>query len=168
MILLCYDGSTSAEHAIASAHSIVGDSRATLLHVWDPPINFLGPDPFGGIETWSGPQIVELEAIALERANRTVEYGAELARNAGFTVEGRLERTATATWRAILNVAEELDAQVIVVGERGLSTMESVLIGSVSTAVVHHSSRPVLVVPAPPATVKDAKETKDSKDAKAG
>jgi len=73
MIVLCYDGSVSAKHAITTAHGIVGQSPALLLHVWEPPANYLGPDPFGGIETWSGPQIVELEAMALERANRTVE-----------------------------------------------------------------------------------------------
>ena len=87
MIVLCYDGSGSAKHAITTAHGIVGQSPALLLHVWEPPANYLGPDPFGGIETWSGPQIVELEAMALERANRTVEYGVELARDAGFTVK---------------------------------------------------------------------------------
>jgi nucleotide-binding universal stress UspA family protein len=162
MILLCYDGSTSAKHAITSAHDIAGETPATLLHLWEPPASFLGPDPFGGIETWTGPQVVELEAMALERANRTVEYGVELARNAGFDVDGRLERTATATWRAILDIADEIDAQLVVVGARGLSPLESVLIGSVSTALVHHSSRPVLVVPLPPAATRDAKDPKKS------
>jgi nucleotide-binding universal stress UspA family protein len=149
VILLCYDGSTSAKHAISAAHAIVGQAPATLLHIWEPPANALGPDPFGGIETWSGPQIVELEAMALERANRTVEYGVEQARDAGFKVEGRLERTDLNTWRAILAIADELDAQLIVVGARGLSTVESVLIGSVSIALVHHAERPVMVVPLP-------------------
>jgi nucleotide-binding universal stress UspA family protein len=36
---------------------------------------------------------------------------------------------------------------VIVVGARGLSTVASALLGSVSNAVVHHCKRPVLVVP---------------------
>jgi nucleotide-binding universal stress UspA family protein len=102
--------------------------------------------------------------MAVERANRTVEYGVELARNAGFSVQGRLERAATATWRAILDVAEECDAQLIVVGARGMSPVESLLNGSTSTAVVHHSHRPVLVVP-PPAEAKDGTQAKDGKAA---
>jgi nucleotide-binding universal stress UspA family protein len=157
MIVLCYDGSASAKHAITTAHGIVGQSPALLLHVWEPPANYLGPDPFGGIETWSGPQIVELEAMALERANRTVEYGVELARDAGFTVEGRLERSMSAVWRAVLDVAEEADAQLIVAGARGLSALQSMLLGSVTTPLIHHSTRPVLVVPLPP-EAKDAAE----------
>lgn len=156
VILLCYDGSPSAKHAIGAAHAIVGQSPATLLHVWEPPANALGPDPFGGIETWSGPQIVELEAMALERANRTVEYGTEQARDAGFKVKARLERTDLNPWRAILAIADELDAKLIVVGSRGLSPIESVLIGSTSNSLVHHSLRPVMVVPLPPAEAKHA------------
>jgi nucleotide-binding universal stress UspA family protein len=163
MILLCYDGSASARHAITTAHGVVGQSPATLLHAWEPPANFLGPDPFGGIETWSGPQIAELEAMAVERANRTVEYGVELARNAGFPVEPRLVRSDMTVWRTILDVAEELDAQLVVVGARGVSPIQSLLLGSTSTALVHHSVRPVLVVPLPPEAKKDEKEEKPEK-----
>jgi nucleotide-binding universal stress UspA family protein len=155
VIVLCYDGSASAKHAITVAHGLVGQAPALLLHVWEPPGNYLGPDPFGGIETWSGPQIVELEAMAVERANRTMEYGVELAHDAGFAADGRLERGATGVWRTILDVADECDAQLIVAGARGLSPLQSLLLGNVTTPLMHHSTRPLLVVPLPP----EAKET---------
>jgi nucleotide-binding universal stress UspA family protein len=149
MIVLCYDGSASAKQAITTAYALVGQSPALLLHVWEPPGNYLGPDPFGGIETWSGPQIVELEAMAVERANRTVEYGVELARDAGFTAQARLQRGDSGVWRTILDVAEETDAQLIVAGARGLSPIKSLLLGSVTTPLVHHATRPLLIVPLP-------------------
>jgi len=149
MIVLCYDGSASANQAITAARSIVGPVRALLLHVWEPATSLLGPAPFAGVETWSGPQVAELEAIATERANRTVEYGAKLARASGFSAEARLERATHAVWRTILEVADDCDAQLIVVGARGLSPIQSLLLGSVSTALVHHSTRPILVVPLP-------------------
>jgi nucleotide-binding universal stress UspA family protein len=149
MIVLCYDGSASAKHAIETAHALVGQAPALLLHAWEPPTSYLGPDPFGGIETWSGPQVVELEAMATERANRTVEYGVELARSAGFSVDGRLERSAGAIWRTILDVADECDAQLVVAGARGLSPLQSLLLGSVTTPLVHHATRPLLIVPLP-------------------
>lgn len=158
MIVLCYDGSGSAKHAITTAHALVGQSPALLLHVWQPPAAFLGPDPFGGIEMWSGPQVAELEAMATERANRTVEYGVELARDGGFTVEGRLERSASTVWRTILDVAEEVDAQLVVAGARGLSPVQSLLLGSVSGALIHHSKRPMLIVPPPEEAVKEREE----------
>ncbi len=50
-------------------------------------------------------------------------------------------------WETILTVADERDAEAIVVGRRGVSRLESVLMGSVSNGLVQHSSRPVLVMP---------------------
>jgi nucleotide-binding universal stress UspA family protein len=98
--------------------------------------------------------------MALERANRTVEHGIELARNAGFNVDGRRERSMSAAWRTILDVADEADAQLIVAGARGLSSLQSLLLGSTSTALVHHATRPILVVPLPPEAVQE----QDKKD----
>ena len=50
-------------------------------------------------------------------------------------------------WRAICDEADNLDAEPIVVGARGLSRVQSALLGSVSSAVVVHAHRPVLVIP---------------------
>jgi nucleotide-binding universal stress UspA family protein len=151
MILICFDGSSPAIHAIEVARSITGERPALVLHVWDTPANLVGPDPFGATGSFSGSQLVELEAVSLERAKRTTDYGVELARNAGFAAEGRLERSGASVWRAVLDVAEELDAELIVLGSRGHSLVESALLGSVSNALVHHARRPVLVVPPAPA-----------------
>ena len=147
MILLSYDGSESSTHAVATAHELLGDVAATVLHVWDPPVSYLPPDPFTGMAPWNPGQMAELESVILERSNSVLEEGVTLARRAGLAAEGRLERTSAPPWRAILDVAEELDVQLIVVGARGLSAVESVVLGGVSNAVVHHAKRPVLVVP---------------------
>ncbi len=147
MIVLCYDGSKLAGHAITTAHELLGDVPATVVHVWDPPVDFLPTDPFGGLQTWNPAQVAELESMILDRANRILEEGVTLARHAGFAAEGRLERTAAAPWRGILDTADEIEAELIVVGARGHSTVESLMLGSVSNAVVHHARRPVLVIP---------------------
>ncbi|MDQ3936027.1 MAG: universal stress protein, partial [Actinomycetota bacterium] len=57
------------------------------------------------------------------------------------------ERDAATVWHAIVEAADELDARVVVLGSRGLSGVRSALLGSVSYGVVHHSRRPLLVVP---------------------
>jgi len=147
MVLLCYDGSATAKHAIAMAHRVLSHTPVTLLHVWDPPAEFLAPDAYGGAITAAGPPIVELESLALARANQIGHEGYELARHEGLAVEERVERSHSNTWRTIVDVADDLDAEVIVVGARGLSKVESLLIGSISNAVVHHAGRSVLVVP---------------------
>jgi nucleotide-binding universal stress UspA family protein len=57
------------------------------------------------------------------------------------------ERDAATVWRAVLATADEENAEVIVLGSRSRSGLTSVLLGSVSYGVVHHSARPVLIVP---------------------
>jgi nucleotide-binding universal stress UspA family protein len=47
---------------------------------------------------------------------------------------------------SVVTLAEESGADLIVVGARGLSAVKGWLLGSVSTAVVHHAPCPVLVV----------------------
>lgn len=99
----------------------------------------------------------ELDAGAATRAQATADEGAEVARAAGFDARpvGRralsktAERNTATVWRAILDVADEEDAGVVVVGARGTSALASVLLGSVSYGLVHNSKRPVLVVPPP-------------------
>ena len=46
---------------------------------------------------------------------------------------------------ALIALADELDAKAIVVGSRGRSSLAAAVLGSVSTGVLHHTDRPVLV-----------------------
>ena len=52
-------------------------------------------------------------------------------------------------WKTILEVAASHDVSTIVIGSRGLTGLRSMLLGSVSTAVVHHADRPTLVIHSP-------------------
>jgi nucleotide-binding universal stress UspA family protein len=44
-------------------------------------------------------------------------------------------------------LADEYEAELIVVGRRGVSRLEAVVLGSVSNDTVREARRPVLVVP---------------------
>ena len=146
-ILICYDGSDGAKRAIEVAHGIAGDCRATVLHLWEPPGRWMFTDAFGGMPTWSPAQITEVDDVMRERGGKVLDEGVQLARDAGFDAEGHLEPSATSEWRTILDVGDELDVRLIILGGRGLSAVESAILGSVSNAIVHHSRRPVLIVP---------------------
>jgi nucleotide-binding universal stress UspA family protein len=49
----------------------------------------------------------------------------------------------------LLEVADEVDADLIAVGSRGLGGFPELLLGSTSTQLAQHSRRPVLIVPHP-------------------
>ena len=147
MILLCYDGSDTAKRAITAAHDFLGDAELTLLYVWEPPTALFVPDPFSGVDGWSPTQVAELEVVIRERAGRLLAEGVSQAGDAGFAATARLEESTGSPWRTIIDVADELDASLIVLGTHGVSGVRAVL-GSVSTAVTHHAKRPLLLVPA--------------------
>jgi nucleotide-binding universal stress UspA family protein len=132
-ILISYDGSESADAAIAVAARLVGRSHANavVLSVWEP----LAVDVLH-----APPMPVEVQA------QRLAEQGARLAGEAGFDARARWvadERRIAAT---IVEGACELDTDLIVIGARGLTGIAA-LFGSVANHVVQRASRPVLVVP---------------------
>jgi nucleotide-binding universal stress UspA family protein len=147
LVLLCFDGSEDAENAIASAGTLLGPRSAVVitisepLRIWEPydPATIFDA-PIGKLAA----KALELEEIADEVAQERVNRGVELACAAGFDAQGRVVQGKP--WRAICDVADELDAAAIVLGARGLSRVQSALLGSVSATVSVHAGRPVLIV----------------------
>ena len=52
-------------------------------------------------------------------------------------------------WKMIVDIADGEDAATIVMGSRGLTGVRAMLLGSVSSAVVHHADRPALIIREP-------------------
>ncbi len=130
--LLCFDGSEDAAGAIASAGELLGPRAVVVVTVWEPVAIWEPYDP-GAILSAGiaklGSKALGLDEIANELAQEKLELGVKLAREAGFDARGLLARGKT--WRAICDAAAELDAALIVLGARGLSRVESMLLGSV-------------------------------------
>lgn len=83
------------------------------------------------------------------RGRQTAEEGAARAGAAGLDAEPSLQRAVSTgdIARVLFDVAEEHDADLVVVGRRGMSRLKSVVLGSVSDAAVRDGRRPVLIVP---------------------
>lgn len=150
-ILLCYDRSAGARRAIETAGALFPGHKAIVLYVWSPISVMVGG--IGGIVPLPAYDDSELRAAARELA----EEGTSLAVAAGLdATPGSTPTSLDGTWHTILEVADSHDAGLIVLGARGLSGFRSLVLGSVSHAVVQHAHRPVLVVPPPTHAVESA------------
>lgn len=151
-VMLCFDGSGDAEQAISRAGELLGPRPAVVITVNEPVRHWEPSDPATILDAPLGrllSKALELDEIADEVAQEQLNRGVALARAAGFDAQGRLARGKA--WKAICDVAAEIDADAIVVGARGLSRVQSVLLGSVSAAVSVHAQRPVLIIHDPSA-----------------
>jgi nucleotide-binding universal stress UspA family protein len=151
-ILICYDGSEDSKQAITRVGNLFPGQPAIVLHVWEPLKDVASVPPVPGLHGMLEAGLEEMDKIGGEVSQRTAEEGAQQAREAGLEAEPLSVSATGRAWRNILNVARDRDAQAIVLGQRGIGGAERALLGSVSTAVVHHSDRPVVVVPIDAAT----------------
>jgi nucleotide-binding universal stress UspA family protein len=84
--------------------------------------------------------------VNADDARDRAREGAERARQVGIVADARGIVRAP-TWEAIVEIADEVDAAVIVAGSRGLTGAHELFEGSVSHQVAEHAGRPVLIVP---------------------
>jgi nucleotide-binding universal stress UspA family protein len=140
-ILICYDGSEHARRAIRVAADILGPRPAVVLDV--EPVLTVAETYAVMASASTGAEFEQLNTA--EGLSRATE-GADVASAAGFaaTPQGTV---AGQTWQGVLEVADEIDASVIVVGSHGLTGVRELFEGSVSHDIAQRSSRPVLVVP---------------------
>lgn len=147
MIVIGYDGSPDSQAAIDHAAELFGGEPARVLTVWEPFIELISRT---GAGLWTGLEGVDIEAIdaaSTAAAETRAEEGAERAKRAGLTAQPCARPRDTTVSEAILAEAQQVDAKAIVVGTRGLTGLKSLVLGSVSHAVLQHADRPVVVVP---------------------
>jgi nucleotide-binding universal stress UspA family protein len=149
MILICYDGSDDAKAAIEQGAALLGSQSATVLTVWEPFLETLTRHASAFNISAGIVDAEEIDKVTTQEAEQRAQEGAELARQAGWGAEPRTVSQRTTTYEAILAEAEALGASAILMGSRGLTGLKSLLLGSVSHAVIQHADRTVIVVPSP-------------------
>lgn len=145
--LVCYDDSASARRALEVTAASLRGTPATLLNIWSRPER-VAADSFGIKAPEHESSYESLEGFSRRRAEQILDHGRELAEQLGLEVSTRAEPNHSAIWQTVLDVADELSADVLVCGTHGTTAVSSNLLGSVSNGVVNHARRPVLVVPA--------------------
>ena len=81
-----------------------------------------------------------------EDGGRVADEGVRIAQEAGLRADPVTVEAAGPVWKTILDIADHRNAAMIVMGSRGLTGVRSMLLGSVSSAVVNHADRPTLVI----------------------
>ena len=144
---LAYDGSEGAKAAIQSAGRLFPGHSAVVVSVWHSTAAASAASLIAipaGVATSAYQELdKESERQATERAHE----GADAAKDAGLDATASALCSHGQVWAAIVDAADREDARAIVVGSRGLSVVKSALLGSVANGVVHHSTRPVVVIP---------------------
>lgn len=136
-VVVGYDGSHAARDAVGHAAELAGPGRVVVVHARDRAL----PHPTA---RWR--ELLD-EGAEGQADDILAELVPEEHRDpAGCAYELRVESAHPA--EAILRVADEVDADAIVVGSHGYGRVSS-LLGSVSQAVLHGSKRPVTIIPAP-------------------
>jgi nucleotide-binding universal stress UspA family protein len=134
-IVLAVDGSKHSEKAVELAKRLAtaSNDEVVVTHVTELlPARF---QTYPGIDYELDREVIELAA----------SYVGELE-EAGIKARTEL-RTAQSggTARVLTNLAEELDAGLIVMGSHGRGDLTALLLGSVAHKVLHLSQRPVLI-----------------------
>jgi nucleotide-binding universal stress UspA family protein len=119
-IVVGTDGSDTAKEAVRQSVELAGSLGARLLIV------------------------SAYQPATREDAEAAVRDAARAAEQAGLAVEAFPRQGDPAD--AILDVAEEQDAGLIVVGNKGLTGAERFLLGSVPNKVSHHAPCSVLII----------------------
>ena len=141
-LLIAYDGSEQAVEAIAFAARTFGrGAHATVLFAWEPALL--------GTLAIAAPAPIPDDEIEREEdvAKAVAEDGAKKARDLGLDAQAETIETGDSSWRTIVDAADRLRPDIIVMGTRGLSGVKSLVLGSVSHGVAQHASYPVLIVP---------------------
>jgi nucleotide-binding universal stress UspA family protein len=154
-LLIAFDGSIAAEAAVVTAGRLVAGAGGCLLTVIEPAP---GPARVQAFAFRLDPEIIqrELEALArelMDDGRDVAARGLEIAETVGLTLESRVAPRQGSESQTILSEADAADADLIVCGSRGRGAMARSLLGSTSTSVLHHATRPVLVVPADPGAI---------------
>jgi len=134
------DGSQTADEAVRKAAELAGTAGAELhiVSAYEP----VAPARLRE-EAVEAPKDIEWAINPREDVDATLERAKGIA-GEGVTVEVHARQGDPAD--AILDVAEEIEADVIVVGNKGMTGARRFLLGSVPNRISHHAPCAVLII----------------------
>jgi len=140
-IVVGTDGSETAGEAVRQAISLakLSGAKLSVVSAYSP-----GASRPGDKEKSAAPSDVQYEIGPREDVNMVLDVAVSDARKEG--VEAQTHAVDADPADAILNVAEETRADLIVVGNKGMTGARRYLLGSVPNNISHHAPCSVMVV----------------------
>lgn len=142
-VLIAYDGSPNSRTAVQAAAALFPGAEAVI---------FFARQPMEGLAAHlQGHPVLErledVDAALLDASEQVAAEGAEFARTLGLRAEPLVSSSVASASEAIIAAAEERDSTLIVLGSRGRRGLAATVLGSTSANVLHHATRPTLVIP---------------------
>ena len=140
-IVVGTDGSDTANQAVRQAVALARSvgAKLELVSAYEPV-----PAQRLAAERRDAPEDLQWAINPREDVDTTLEAAAETAREAGVPVDVYPRQGDPAD--AILDVAEEQEADLIIVGNKGMTGAKRFLLGSVPNKVSHHAPCSVLII----------------------
>lgn len=136
--LVATDGSSEGHDAVeqAAEHAAALGATLDLVHVLAPETELV-----------DGDIVMPGEERTIETGRRTLEQATALASEAaGTEIEPNTELLTGRPADAITRYADEVDADAIYLGHRGLSSEREQVVGSVAKSALDKASVPVMIV----------------------
>lgn len=142
MIVVGVDGSEGGAAALefAASEAALRKARLRIVSAWEVPTAAYG----GGFAPPIDPETWDAFRVGAEQV---AQEASALVKKQQPSVD--VEALAVAGQPAVALLEQSADAELIVVGRRGLGGFTRLLLGSVSQQVVQHATCPVVVVNQP-------------------
>jgi nucleotide-binding universal stress UspA family protein len=138
-ILFPTDGSEQSKKALESLVELAKkfNSKVFILNTFEVPV------PITNYEL-SSDLYLSVEGVLSKNSKDILEEVKEVLEKEG--INAQYISIAGDSGSIIIERAEKLEASMILMGSRGLGAIKSVLMGSVSNYVLHHSKCPVMII----------------------
>jgi len=146
-ILLATDGTKQGESAVEMLRNFkLGEAdEVKAVSVVDMAVP-LAVDVYGGYL----PDTTELEKVARENATRVLDTAVVTSKKIAAPANVWGEVLYGSPESRIVETAEQMKADLIILGSHGYNRWERLLLGSVSDSVLHHAPCSVLIVRSQP------------------
>lgn len=148
-VLIAVDFDPSAQNVAESGYELATSMNAqiTLLHVVSDATYYssLNYSPILGFDSFSNLDIVQTEAVD-DLKNAAQDYLGKMKRHLGGETIATIIKDGD-FGDSILETAQEIHADIIVMGTHSRKGLDKILMGSVAEKVLRKSSIPLFIIP---------------------